>query len=471
MILPMQALLLACTAMLCVGFVPSIHSITSPTYTHDSARRTLHRRQAQPTPTATASVDLLLTQAGGWGAYQKRLEIKLGCTYAFLGVDMMLPAFLIPQLVRDWALTPMQIQLVGSVWFFGALIGFFMSGSVSDNHGRKPILLICSTIRLISTMLLSVAPTFHMVLLSRFISSVASAGAFNNLLPLLFEFAPPPDRAGIKRVMGVAWNVGVLYLSIAAWLLQSYTWQQFCSIIFLPAIPATIWLFSNLLESPKYLLSVNKRKQTIRVISRLAKYNGMPTPPSLNFLPTQTEESPIPGNVLTSYLRLFSPPYLATSSVITILNFVLTLTYYGVAFSDSMGGSNIYSKQIFASLIEIPGLILITPLANVAGRKVASMGLISVFASCLLGLYLSPSPNIRFIMYLIARMTGQAASNLKWLVNAEAYPTSIRNSGLAFAAIAGQLGGLVGPLFLARRNSPLPAFIALLMITTSVLAC
>lgn len=425
------------------------------------------------------TIDSLLIQTGGWGTFQKQLAIKLGCTNAIIGADMLLPAFLIPGLLQQWPLAAVQQQLIGSAWFAGAMIGFFLTGALGDRYGRKPLLIWCALARSISTLLLGVVPSFPFILLSRFLSSISAAGAFNSLLPLFFEFAPPINRAGCKRYMGIMWNLGVFWLSSSAWLLRKHHWR-YLSLIFLPSLPLTWWLFQDLSESPKYLVSAGKRQEAQQVLRRIASTNGVAldesvldrlvTVPPAPALPTAS--NPL-KRLLENYTALFTPALVKNTLVLALLNFVLTLSYYGLTFSGDLrmeASGSLYTRQMAAALFEIPGLLAVTPLADKLGRKASSVSLLLLFAVSLSALQCLPTSLVqwRLAAYLAARLTGQASATLKWIVNAEAYPTSCRNAGLALAALAGQLGGLAVPIVATRSSTPLLVFAQLLAITSAV---
>ena len=427
------------------------------------------------------AVDEVLISSGGWGNFQRRLAWKLGLNYAFIGADMLLPAFLVPSLASSfssWHLTPLQQQMISSIWFSGALISYFITGAVGDSFGRKPILIFCASIRTVSALLMGFSPTFPVLLLSRFLSSVGAAGSFNTMLPLLFEFTPPANRAKCKQFLALLWNAGVFYMSISAYFLSKRSWR-FLSAAFIPSIPLLLWLSQDLKESPKFLQSFGRQEEAQLVLRHVATVNGrfQEAISDISRLKRPIFSSSFKSGVFsTGYRSIFTPKLFKTTAVIATLNLILTLTYYGLAFGGSsdglVKGHNVFAEQIAASLFEIPGILLLSPLANTLGRKASMIILLLAFAaSCIaLGILPSSSSSLRFLAYLCARLSGQAASNLKWILNAEAYPTSCRAAGLSFASIAGQIGGILGPTLIASsRLSPSTLFAVFLLTTAASL--
>ena len=413
----------------------------------------------------------------GWGKYQRHLAAKLGATYACLGADMLLPVFLAPLMQRDVALSPPQLQLLKSAWFVGAMIGFFLTGATADTLGRKQVLQLCAVARCLSTLSMGCMPSFGWVVLTRLISSIGASGAFNTLLPLLFEFSPPQHRSSCKRYLSLLWNVGVAYLCIGAWMFRNLNWR-WSSLLFLPSIPITLMLFSNVMESPKYLLTRGKFLDAKNVLGAVANYNGVESSIDLDSLnkvigPTTTTTTTTRLSFLFNYFSLFRPRILRNTCVLILLNFAVTSTYYGITLGDvSRIGicGNVYQQQLFASALEIPGLLFVVPLADSLGRKLTIILVLSTYAVSMVSLATLPEAwrAYRLVSYLLARMSGQAAYALKWIINAEAYPTSCRNAGLSLASIVGQLGGLLGPMLFLRLASPFRWFCALLTATSLV---
>ena len=156
----------------------------------------------------------------GWGKFQDNLSFKLGLTYAWIAMDTILPAYLIPSLTNAWKLTAVQQGYIGSVWFLGGLFGYSLAGLCNRSLGPRKLLVYSSMVRSLSTVSLYLSPSLHWILAFRAISSAAAAISFNNIFVFLFEYCPKSDFAACKQRFSFIWNSGLIFIAIAEYLLR-----------------------------------------------------------------------------------------------------------------------------------------------------------------------------------------------------------------------------------------------------------
>lgn len=401
------------------------------------------------------SVDEYLVAAGGWGRFQTRLTVKVALVYAFVGVDSLFSAFLAPALGEQWGLPLVQQQLLSSFWFAGGLAGFLLSGAVADSRGRRCALLVFSAVHRLGNVLTLVSPSFHTVLASRVVTAVGAVGSFNVLYPLVAEYAPPECRAGAKQLLGFAWNGGVMLLVAVAFAVRMLPWQAL-SLAVIPGVLATAWLLKDLPESPRFLWANARETEAARALDLVARTNGRGPQRDIKLV-----SSP-PKSAGASMMRgLFCIEQRMRTIVLLFVNFVCAAAYYGLCFAPVAGpGAGLYLGQLSATVLEVPALLLAAPLADKFGRRWSLAGLLvastlslGVLATTPVGGTPTGSP-LRWAAVLLARCTGQAAASLKWVVNAENFPTSSRGAGMALAGVCGSLGGCLGPALFAASPAP-----------------
>lgn len=81
----------------------------------------------------------------------------------------------LPDLARVWQLDPAHTQWVMGIFFLGFSAGVLLWGHVSDRFGRRPALLLGLTLALAGTIEATVAPTYGLLLLGRFVQAVGMA--------------------------------------------------------------------------------------------------------------------------------------------------------------------------------------------------------------------------------------------------------------------------------------------------------
>lgn len=298
----------------------------------------------------------------------------------------------------------------------------------------------------------------------RVLSGVGCAGAFNTIFPLLTEFATAEDRARVKRDLGLWWQAGVICLVSGAFLLRHSPWQAL-SLLFAPALLVGASLL-DVPESPRWLAARGRTDEAMRQLQSLAVAN---TGSEASDAALSADVADAPAGLPS----LFARGQAAVTLGVTLMVLVASGTYYGLAFAPgaATGVSDVYASQLLATLVELPSVVAVAPLADRLGRKRAISLLFLVTAAALAALAaLATVPDTarwaghaRLVCLLLGRCAGQGAGVLKWVVAAEAFPTSCRATGLAWVAAAGQLGGFLAPRAFGVLSQPLLAFAAALL--------
>ena len=91
-------------------------------------------------------------------------------------------------------LDPLQEGMVVSALLVGAAVGSFCGGRLADYQGRKTNIIWLSVIFFVSTLGCSLAPSFHVMLVSRFVLGLAVGGASVTVPAYLAEISPAERR-------------------------------------------------------------------------------------------------------------------------------------------------------------------------------------------------------------------------------------------------------------------------------------
>ncbi|QUT06344.1 multidrug effflux MFS transporter [Sphingobium phenoxybenzoativorans] len=91
-----------------------------------------------------------------------------------LSIDPMLPA--LPAIGESLGIhNPNDRQWIITAYFMGLGVGALFYGSLSDRYGRRPVLLICLGLMLVTTMVCALAPSFAVMLVARAFSGFFAA--------------------------------------------------------------------------------------------------------------------------------------------------------------------------------------------------------------------------------------------------------------------------------------------------------
>lgn len=156
-----------------------------------------------------------------------------------LGLSVILP--LLHLYAATFGATPLEIGLVAAAFPLAQLIGVPMMGALSDRFGRKPLLLISQITTCISFIILGLAGSLQMVLLSRVIDGLFGAN-LATAQAALSDVTSEEIRAQGLGLTGAAFGLGFIFgpiLSIVALAISDN--------LAIPAYSAAIYSFISIL--------------------------------------------------------------------------------------------------------------------------------------------------------------------------------------------------------------------------------
>lgn len=113
-----------------------------------------------------------------------------GLLLVFDGYDLFIYGVVLPVIMKEWALTPLQAGALGSYALFGMMFGALVFGSLADRIGRKKGIAICFALFSTATILNGFATTPSEFGIYRFIAGLGCGGLMPNAVALMNEYAP-----------------------------------------------------------------------------------------------------------------------------------------------------------------------------------------------------------------------------------------------------------------------------------------
>src|ERR671932_967260 len=103
-----------------------------------------------------------------------------------------------------WGFSPLVLTLVYATYAFGVLTTLVLAGRVSDEVGRRPVLLVALGSLLLTTVLFMVADSVAWLFVARGIQGLATGLALGAASAALLDLHPRRDPAGVGLTNGVA---------------------------------------------------------------------------------------------------------------------------------------------------------------------------------------------------------------------------------------------------------------------------
>jgi DHA1 family bicyclomycin/chloramphenicol resistance-like MFS transporter len=159
-----------------------------------------------------------------------------------LGIDLMLPAFDDIREAYDLGEGSPETAKVITVFFLGLAVAQLVYGPLADRFGRKPVLYLGSAIYLAGAIGSALAPTFELLLLSRFIWGIGAAGSRVVATAIVRDrFEGTAMATAMSQVMAVFMLVPVLAPTIGTGIIAILPWRSvfwFCAVF---AVVITLW--------------------------------------------------------------------------------------------------------------------------------------------------------------------------------------------------------------------------------------
>ncbi len=360
------------------------------------------------------------------------------------GLDSALFGTLLPAIMQDMKLGPVEAGMLASIGHVGAVFGAILFGVAADAIGRKRMLLIGICIFTVFSAACGMSKGFIDFAIYRFIAGVGLAGIVPIAVALVFEYTPGRRKAMVSGMSYIGISFGVLLsalLSIA--FLASAGWRAiligtFVCIILVPV--AMLWLpesMSILVRKGKY--------DSIRAILKRVDPKFIPGVND-NFV---LNEPPAPKMPLR---RLFQGEYARNTLLLGIAS--LCLQMIGVTLQTWIAQLMVQRGFTVATGIN---LILVFAISNFistpfAGWMADRVGYKKVFALYMPVLFVSilligivPNPAAIMVCMFFAGFAVLGAICLSLPYAGSLYPLSFRSSAMGSVYAIGRVGPIIGP--------------------------
>jgi len=355
-----------------------------------------------------------------------------------VSTDLYLPA--IPQLIESLTASVSQGQLTLSIFLLGFAVGQLFYGSISDRHGRKPVLYFGLAIYLAGTLGAIFAPDINMLIGARFVQGIGGASA-----PVLARamVSDSHDRVDAARIMASIAGAMALVPAVApvvgSWLLYFFDWRSHFVLLLILGL-LTLAGATRLQESLKTVSS-----EKLKLSSIISQF------------PLCLRNSSFVGFTLCGgaiYAAMFA--YISTSSFLVIGLLGLAPEYFGYTFMVVVFGY-IAGAMTSSRLVGHRGVVRVLALGQWVGLLAAGLLLtLAVFEINRLAPLL-----LAFFMIFMAGGLSLAVSQMGAIAELpEAAGRASSVFGFLQIAFASLLGFVVGLFY---NNTLLPTAIGVIL--------
>jgi len=395
----------------------------------------------------------------GVGPFHIRLLVVCGFGFSAAAVEIVIMAFLFPELRSFWQVNEYELGMLPAVVGAGSIAGEYLWGWCADRCGRRPIFMGTLVIAVIFAIASAFAWNFRVMCLLRFCCGFGLGGNIAVDFVMFSELLPTRGRGSLLFGISAFWPLGQFLTCLIAWaVIPSMGWRAF---VVACAVPSLITCcFRPLVpESPRYLLLNGRVEEATEVCQHIATFNGL----SLEevglhegvVLTLENESShltPVTRDE-KSFYRLFSPGIWNTT--LGCLFFTAGLGYAGFGASTFMPSllqmkgipeMGVYYSMTLSSLAQFPGVFLAAISSSYVGRRpciVASLLLVSLALAmfAVVG---------RFSLIVACSCLAQGCLEFGWslfhVYLPEVYPTEFRATACGFISATGSVLSSAAPM-------------------------
>jgi SP family arabinose:H+ symporter-like MFS transporter len=367
-----------------------------------------------------------------------------------------------------------MLDAVSEGWFvscalLGCIIGVSCSGKLSDQYGRKIVLILSAILFLASAIGCMFSASFTLLIIFRLIGGLG-IGVASMVSPLyISEFAPSRLRGMMVSLYQLALTIGIVLAYFSnAWLAghtqlsygsdimtQVFSTEVWRAMLGLGALPAAIFLLSLFLvpESPRWLMLNGRKHEAFKILVRIdgpaAARREM-----MAFLQQGDDKN-------TSMKELFTPLYRKALWIGLLLPFlsqvcgINAVIYYGPRILEQAGFTlnNALGGQVTIGLVNVVFTFVAIFTIDKWGRRplllagIAGAVLSLLIIGVLFSLGMTSGPWILLFILAFIACFAFSFGPVCWVVVGEIFPNAIRGKAMALATLSLWIGNfLVGQL-------------------------
>ncbi len=363
----------------------------------------------------------------------------------FDGYDLFIYGVVLPVIMQEWGLTPLEAGALGSYALFGMMFGALVFGTLADRIGRKKGIAICFLLFSTATVLNGFASTPTEFGIFRFLAGLGCGGLMPNVVALMNEYAPKKLRSTLVAIMFSGYSLGGMFSAgLGIYMLPRFGWEAmfFAAAVPLLLLPVILW---KLPESVGFLVRQGRTEQARKLLNQIDPSLALSAGDELVMNEVKGKSA--------SVLELFREGRGVRTISIWVAFFCCLLMVYALGSwlpkLMANAGYSLGSSLSFLVALNLGGMFgailggWLGDRFNLA-KVVVVFFAVSVVSISLLG-FKTPMP-VLYALITIAGATVIGTQILLYAAAAQFYGLSIRSTGLGWASGIGRNGAIVGPL-------------------------
>ncbi|VDK80936.1 unnamed protein product [Litomosoides sigmodontis] len=363
------------------------------------------------------------------------------------------------------------VEWTTSAFMLGNMIGASSLTYLSDNIGRRPVLIFSLLSLGIVGILTSLSDNIVTFIVGRSVQGFCSPGSLLVGWVLGYENVPVGLRGFVTLIYGVMWVVGFCAVAPLAYFIVNWRWVMVAYST--ASIALAVIYFFTIPESLHFLIVNGRKQKAAKWIRNAEKYGKVLHKRKVDMMVELLENAYSNvkmnenGKGMTENLRSPLLDELMEHKIFCIYTFILiflwtsdTFLYYGLSNYSLHLPGNKYWNYVLSGLAELPAYISIPYALENFGRKRVVMYMHFLVGISHVVLVFVPNGYIWLssLCWLMSKFGISSSFMSIYVYGSEIFPTTMRNVCLGLCAVVARFGGVAAPyvILLSSVDALLP---------------
>ena len=407
-----------------------------------------------------------------WSPFHTRMVAGLGAAWILDGLQITISSSVVGVLQKPDTLgmSSTEIGLIASIYLLGEVLGALVFGRLSDQLGRKRLLIVTLLLYLCGTGLAAFVTGHHTGWLvffyaTRFIAGMGIGGQYAAINSAIDEMMPSKYRGRVDIWINGSYWAGAIIGSFASLIfLNAFAVNVGWRLAFLmgPVLAIVVIVVARTLpESPRWLMTHGRLEEAERNIAKIEE-QVIKSGQTLEEVPDSMalELTPEKRYGYLTFIGLVFHKYPKRAVLGATLMITQSFLYNAIFFTYALVLTQFYNVSatrvplygLAFSVGNLLGPLLLAPLFDSVGRKkmISSTYILSGILLAISGWLFDNgdlTANSQTFVWIVIFFFASAGASAAYLTVSETWPIEIRAEAIAvFFAIA-QLFGALGPAF------------------------
>ncbi|XP_064641400.1 organic cation transporter protein-like [Lineus longissimus] len=339
------------------------------------------------------------------------------------------------------------------VYFMGLLCGGLVGGQLSDRFGRRVVIYVAVFPFVIASNGMAFSPNIFVLMACRFVQSTCCMSYFAAALVLLMELTGRKRRSMIAPMTDAVFVCGYVLMTLPAYYIRNWRYLTLTVGVFQLPLVGLGWFIP---ESPRWLMTMNRKEEAEKIIQRAAHVNGRKIPKNI-LDSVDAHVSKEEGN----FLQLLKYRATGVRLIVFGVNWAAASTvYYGLSLNAGNLSGNIFVNVALLAAIDLPAAMFILFAPMKFGRKRTHafsflLGGTACLATILVVVFGREVTWAYQFLSIIGKFGAAAGFASVYLFTMELHPTALRSQSLGFCSMCARIASLCAP-FISDLGTYMP---------------